>query len=138
ISYLIDPVSKAPVGKGGRLNMVAASMNETAKAAAARSDVPRSDKGIPFPISEAHLKYQKGFIKLDGDIGRPGPATQPFLDYLDQLRDLLAHATEAHRADSSKPSPRLTLAGLVARLLSFDRYRDSGFTESLFRQALFT
>lgn len=138
ISYLIDPVSKAPVGKGGRLNMVAASMNETAKAAAARSDVPRSDKGIPFPISEAHLKYQKGFIKVDGDIGRPGSATQPFLDYLDQLRDLLAQATEAHRARSSKPSPRLTLAGLVARLLSFDRYRNSGFTESLFRQALFT
>jgi DNA helicase-2/ATP-dependent DNA helicase PcrA len=138
ISYLIDPVTKAPVGKGGRPNMVAASMNDPAKAVAARSDVPRTDKGSPFPINEAHLKYQKGFIKLDGDIGRPGPATQPFLDYLDQLRDLLAQATEAHRTDRSKPPPRLTLAGLVARLLSFDRYRNSGFTASLFRQALFT
>lgn len=68
----------------------------------------------------------------------PGPSTRPFLEYLDQLRQRLAKATEDHKADPAKSPPRLTLAGLVARLLSFDRYRDSGFTESLFRQALFT
>src|SRR5262249_19040991 len=56
----------------------------------------------------------------------------------DNLRDGLTQATEAHRSDPAKPPPRLTLAGLVPRLLSFDRYRNSGFTESLFRQALFT
>jgi DNA helicase-2/ATP-dependent DNA helicase PcrA len=138
ISYLIDPVSKAPVGKGGRMVEVAASMNDAAKAAAARSALPGADKGVPFRINEAHLKYQKGFIKSVGEIIKPGPATGPFLDYLDQLRDLLAQATEAHRADPSKAPPHLTLAGVVARLLSFDRYRNSGFTESLFRQALFT
>jgi DNA helicase-2/ATP-dependent DNA helicase PcrA len=112
-------------------------MNDAAKASAARSARPGADTDAHFRINEAHLKYQKGFIKSDGDITRPGPATRPFLDYLDQLRNLLAQATEANRADSSKP-PRLILAGLVARLLSFDRYRNSGFTESLFRQALFT
>jgi DNA helicase-2/ATP-dependent DNA helicase PcrA len=138
ISYLIDPVSKAPVGKGGRMVEVAASMNDTAKSNEATSALPGADAGTPFRINEAHLKYQKWFIKSDGDITRPGPATKPFLDYLDQLRDLLAPATQAHRADPSKSPPRLTLAGLVARLLSFDRYRNSGFTESLFRQALFT
>jgi DNA helicase-2/ATP-dependent DNA helicase PcrA len=138
ISYLIDPVSKAPVGKRGGLVEVAASMNDSAKASAARSDLPGADTGARFRISEAHLKYQKGFIKSDGEIANPGPATRLFLNYLDQLRDRLAQATEAHRADPSKPPPRLTLAGLVARLLSFDRYRDSGFSESLFRQALFT
>jgi superfamily I DNA/RNA helicase len=138
ISYLIDPVSKAPVGKGGRMVEVAASMNDAGKSGAARSAPPGTDTGTPFPINEAHLTKQKGFIKMDGNIGQPGPTTQSLLAYLDQLRDRLAKATEAHKADPSKDKPRLTLAGLVARLLSFDRYLGSGFKESLFRQALFT
>jgi DNA helicase-2/ATP-dependent DNA helicase PcrA len=138
ISYLIDPVSKAPVGKGGRMVEVAASMSEADKSQAARSAPPGTHEGTPFPINAAHLKYQKGFIKADGDISRPGPATQPFLAYLDRLRDRLVQATAVFKAGRSKSAPRLTLAGLLARLLSFDRYRRSGFTESLFRQALFT
>jgi DNA helicase-2/ATP-dependent DNA helicase PcrA len=138
ISYLVDPVSKEPVGKNGRMVEVAASMNEAVKSAVARSAVPGTDAGTPFRINQAHLKYQKGFIKVDGDIGRPGPASRPFLDFLDKLRERLAQATEAYKADASNRPPRLTLAGLVARLLSFDRFRNSGFTYSLFRQALFT
>jgi DNA helicase-2/ATP-dependent DNA helicase PcrA len=138
ISYLIDPVSKAPVGKGGRMVEVAASMSGPDKSQAARSAPPATSEGTPFPVSAAHLKYQKGFIKTDGDIARPGPATQSFLDYLDRLRDRLVQATAALKAGRSKSAPRLTLAGLVARLLSFDRYRNSGFSASLFRQALFT
>jgi DNA helicase-2/ATP-dependent DNA helicase PcrA len=138
ISYLIDPVRKAPVGKGGRMVEVAASMNDRSKASVAITDMPRKDNGDTFRINEDHLKCQKGFIKSDGSIDNPGPATRDLLRYLDSLRDELAEATERYKAGQSEHKPRLTLAGLIARLLSFPRYRGSGFTEDLFRQALFT
>ena len=138
ISYLIDPVTKAPVGKNGRHVEVAASMNETTKSAAAITEPPRGKTGRSYPISQAHLGYQRGFIKEDGTIERPGPNTAPLLQYIAQIRDQLAQANEDHAAGRAKNGPRLTLAGLIARLLSFPRYRNSGFTESLFRQALFT
>jgi DNA helicase-2/ATP-dependent DNA helicase PcrA len=132
ISYLIDPVTKAPAGKGGRPVEVAASMNNPGKSSCARSSAP------DFPINEAHLKYQKGFIKTDGEIDAPGPSTASLLEYLDGIREKLADAMEAKSSGVKKKGPRLTLAGLLARLLSFPRFRDSGFTERLFRQALFT
>ena len=46
-------------------------------------------------------------------------------------------ATDAHQAGNGA-APRLTLSGLVARLLSFPQFRGVGFTPSLFREALFT
>jgi len=138
ISYLIDPVSTAPVGKNGRLVEVAASMNETGKSAYAISDVPRRD-GSPFSINEAHLAFQKGFIKENGGtIGNPGADRRDLFEYLDAIRQKLAVGLSAHQANPANARPRLTLAGLVARLVSFPRYRNSGFTDKLFRQALFT
>src|SRR5262249_50622049 len=63
---------------------------------------------------------------------------QELLKYIDDMRDLLVAGTKAHHADPKKNPLRLTLAGLVARILSLGRYQNSGFSESLFRQALFT
>jgi DNA helicase-2/ATP-dependent DNA helicase PcrA len=137
ISYLIDPVSKAPAGKNGRPVEVAASMSDLGKAAYATSDVPRND-GNRYRINQAHLAFQKAFIKENGTIGSPGRDRRDLFQYLDAIRDRLISATTAHQSNPANPRPRLTLAGLVARLLSFPRYRNSGFTEKLFRQALFT
>jgi len=123
ISYFFDPVSLAPVGKNGRRVEVAASMSEPARHSAAKAAPPS------FHISPAHLSLQKAFIKENGAIGSPGSDRLELFDYLDAVRTKLA-----------KPSrrPRLTLAGLIARVLCFGRYRKSGFTPQLFRQALFT
>jgi superfamily I DNA/RNA helicase len=144
ISYLVDPVSKVktPTSKRGPVE-VAASMNpkpphHADNAVYAIADVPRDDNGNRFRINEAHLSFQKGFIKETGAIGSPGPDRSDLFQYVDTIRDSLATATAGHAKDPANPRPRLTLAGLVARLLSFSRYRNSGFTEKLFRQALFT
>ncbi|MBW3597759.1 MAG: UvrD-helicase domain-containing protein, partial [Planctomycetes bacterium] len=137
ISYLIDPVIRAPAGKGGRLIEVAASMTDVGKSAYAISDVPRSG-GRPFFINQAHLAFQKAFIKENGTIGNPGPDRRDLFQYLDTIRNSLVNAVAANKKNPANSPPRLTLAGLVARLLSFDRYRSSGFTARLFRQALFT
>jgi DNA helicase-2/ATP-dependent DNA helicase PcrA len=131
ISYLIDPVSIAPAGKGGRQVMVAASMNDAVKAPHAKTAPP------PFAINESHLNFQKKFSGGKGFIGNPPPDRKPLFDYLDAIRREILNAVK-QRKDPKKPATRLSLAGLVARLLSFPRYRNSGFTESLFRQALFT
>jgi DNA helicase-2/ATP-dependent DNA helicase PcrA len=123
ISYLIDPVSKAPVGANGRLNEVWASAQESFKADAAISAPP------PFRIPQDHAAIQKAFLKSQGgQIGRPAPALQPLVAFVDDVRDrLLAGA-----------SNRLTLAGLVSRLLSLDFFRGVGFSRELFREGLFT
>jgi hypothetical protein len=141
---LEQTLTKALVGANGRLKEVAATIRDAnptkqkAKRAAARTAPPQDEAGKNFEISDAHLKFQKGFIKENGQIGKPAADRLGLLDYLDAIRDRLVAATKAHHANPAKNPLRLTLGGLVARLLSFDRYRKSGFTESLFRQALFT
>jgi DNA helicase-2/ATP-dependent DNA helicase PcrA len=137
ISYLVDPVTRAPAGKNGRMVEVAASMNDAGKTPYARSDVPRSN-GIPYPINSAHLAFQKAFIKDGGTIGNPGADRHELFQYLDTIRERLVGAVSARAINPASRQSRLTLAGLVARLLSFPRFRNSGFTEKLFRQALFT
>jgi DNA helicase-2/ATP-dependent DNA helicase PcrA len=132
ISYLIDPVSNAPAGKGGRSVMVAGSMNDAHKASYAVTEPP------PFPISEAHLGFQKKFTGGKSAIGNPAPDRRPLFLYIDRIRNSVINAIAVRSKAPTNPAPRLSLAGLVARLLSFDRYRSSGFTEGLFRQALFT
>jgi DNA helicase-2/ATP-dependent DNA helicase PcrA len=127
ISYLIDPLSYARAGKGGRSVMVAASMNDAAKQRWARTVPP------PFPINEAHLAFQKRLLKLDGgDIGSPHPQRAPLFQLADTVRADIA------RVRGSGSKPRLTLAGFISRLLAFPYFRNCGFSPSLFRQALFT
>lgn len=126
ISYLIDPVSKAPVGKGGREVEVWASNSEAAKSLAARTLPP------PFPINQRHAALQKSFIKAEGgDIGAPHPSRAQIVAFADIVRQELSALKQGDRG-------RLTLSGFVARLLAFPLFRLSGFTVSLFRQALFT
>lgn len=130
ISYLIDPVSMAPAGKisasgKAREVQVWASNNDAAKAAFAQSAPPG------FMLSPAHASIQKRLIKADGGkIGAPGPEYAPLFNYLDRIREKLV--------TTSEKKIRLSLGGLVSRLLSMEPFRSSGYTIELFRQALFT
>jgi DNA helicase II / ATP-dependent DNA helicase PcrA len=122
ISYLIDPVTKARVN--GRLVEVHASCREADRWPFAIAAPP------PYRITDAHASFQKQFRKSEGGgIDRPSPLHADLLAYVDAVRQQLVTA--------SKP-PRLTLSALVARLLSKPRFRNCGYTASLFRQALFT
>jgi DNA helicase-2/ATP-dependent DNA helicase PcrA len=121
ISYLIDPVTKDRVN--GQLVEVHASCREAVRWPCAISAPP------PYRISDAHATFQKQFRKSEGgSIDRPSPAHGDLLVYIDAVRNRLV-ATD---------KPRLTLSALVARLLSRPRFRNCGYTPSLFRQALFT
>jgi superfamily I DNA/RNA helicase len=131
ISYLIDPVTKGPAGKvsksTGKRGLVGvwASNPEAEKAALAVSAPP------PFRISNDHASIQKRTIKNDGGgIGVPGPTFGPLLSMLDQMRDDLVSRPEGQ--------VKMSLGGLVARLLSMPPFRNCGYTVELFRQALFT
>jgi DNA helicase-2/ATP-dependent DNA helicase PcrA len=130
LSYLIDPITTGAVTRGVP-PLVAASRSKYA--AQARSEP------ADFPVTENHLAFQKTVRGIYRTIpAAPPPEYQQLLTYIDDIRDRLVTGTAAHLADPKKHPLRLTLSGLVARLLSLDRYRNSGFTERLFRQALFT
>ena len=131
LSYLIDPVVNAPAGASGRSTMVWASCNDPHKAQFA----PVAPPG--FAVAPAHAAIQKAFRGSTAGIRNPRPETAPLLTYLDRLRTDLTDATEAHQ-QSGRQAPRLTLSGVVARLLAFPYFRDVGFTPALFREALFT
>jgi DNA helicase-2/ATP-dependent DNA helicase PcrA len=129
ISYLIDPVTQAPAGKEDssgerRLVEVWASCNDPDKASFATSAPP------PFAVSPTHAGIQKRMIKADGAIGAPGPTYASIIAFLDGIRDDLVRSDEA--------KIRLSLTGLVSRILAKDPFRSSGYTINLFRQALFT
>lgn len=127
LSYLIDPVTKAPAGKGARMVEVwASSLN--------KSHLPHASSAPPpFPVNQKHIDFQKKFFKANGGaVSAPAAAREPLVQFVDQIRDqLVAASTLGQR-------PRLTVAGLVSRLLADPFFRQSGFTVSLFRQALFT
>jgi DNA helicase-2/ATP-dependent DNA helicase PcrA len=131
LSYLIDPVVIAPAGAGGRSTMVWASCNDPAKAPHAPVEAP------DFAVGPGHAAIQKGFRGSTAGVRTPSPDIAPLLAYLDRIRDDLATATTAHQAGNGQ-APRLTLSGLVARLLAFPYFRGVGFTPALFREALFT
>ena len=132
LSYFFDPVTRANVGKRGRAVEVWASHNTSDDYAnAALTARP------PFPISQDHAAIQKGFLKAHGTVGSPGAVTEPLVNYLDEIRENLIAAGEAHSRGDASPV-RLTLSGLVARILSFAHFRKVGFTTKLFREALFT
>ena len=123
ISYLIDPVSRAPAGTNGRMVEVHASCRE-----ADRWPYAVSHPG-KYRISDAHATFQKQFRKSDGgSIDQPSPVHADLLKYVDEVRSRLV----------AIPNPRLTLSAFVARLLSKTRFRSCGYTPALFRQALFT
>jgi len=127
ISYLIDPVSKAPAGRSGRSVEVFASHREQGHRDHALTVPP------DFNINESHSSLQKRFRKFGrGSIDRAEPDRQRVLDYVDQIRQELVIAHAAGK------NVRLTLSGLVARLLSLPFFRASGFSIDMFRQALFT
>lgn len=132
LSYLIDPVVMAPAGKNGRSVMVWASCNDNARSQHAPVERP------PFPVADAHASIQKAYRGSTSGIQNPEGGIAQLLAYLDELRDKLAAATMAHNVSPGKPTPRLTLSGVVARLLSFPQFRGVGFTPALFREALFT
>lgn len=122
ISYLIDPVTKAQVN--GRRVEVHATCREADRWPYAVAAPPQ------YRIADTHAAFQKQFRKSQGgSIDNPSALHQSLLDYIDDMRDALA--------DSPTPG-RMTLAGLVARLLTRPRFRGSGYTVNLFRQALFT
>ena len=127
ISYLIDPISYAPAGKRGRTVMVCASDKEESRRQYAAVVPPA------YPISLEHQAFQKHFFKANGgDIGKPSADRRDVVRLVDDIRSGLVRAATGSRR------PRLTLSGFVARLLTTPFFRDSGYTEALFRQALFT
>jgi DNA helicase-2/ATP-dependent DNA helicase PcrA len=124
LSYLVDPVTKARPAGSKRPVMVWASNPKPDHAAAAVSEPPG------WRMNGHHIDCQKWFVKHgDGDVGSPEPDRRVLTDYLDKVRsDLVVAGGNA----------KLTLAGLIARLLAHPFFRGSGFTPEMFRQALFT
>jgi DNA helicase-2/ATP-dependent DNA helicase PcrA len=127
VSYLIDPVTSEPVAAGGKAVEVHATHPEDSRRPYALAAPPAA-----VHVSPKHAAIQKRFLKAHGSIGAPGPITRPLLDYVDAIRVRLLAAHDEGR------TPRLAIAGLVARLLTFDFFRNVGFSIDLFRQALFT
>lgn len=124
LSYLVDPVTLAVPEGGQRRCEVWASSPNSAHAAVAASVPPG------WRMNGHHIKCQKWFIKHgNGRIGAPEPNRKRLTDYLDRIRSALVNEGE---------HSRLTLAGLIARLLTDPFFRSSGFTPEMFRQALFT
>jgi DNA helicase-2/ATP-dependent DNA helicase PcrA len=128
ISYLIDPVSKAPAGADGRSIEVWASMADKDRAAYALTA-----RHPHAWVAQEHASIQKKIRKEHANrLDDPGPRLGPLLDYLDRIRNELVAAGQRGT------TIRLNLAGLVARLLRREPFRSSGYTPDLFRQALFT
>lgn len=124
LSYLIDPVTKAVPADGKRACEVWASHEQDGYSSRAVCQPPA------FRINGHHIKCQKWFVKHGtGRIGAPAPDRKRLTDYLDTIRTELVNAGG---------NARLTLAGLIARLLADPLFRGSGFTPDMFRQALFT
>jgi DNA helicase-2/ATP-dependent DNA helicase PcrA len=127
ISYLIDPVSRAPAGANGREIEVWASMRDEEKAAHALTARPE------VWVAEDHAGIQKRLRKAYSNrLDDAGPELAPLLAYLDRMRDELVRAGQRNRP------VRLSLGGLVARILRMEPFRSAGYSPKLFRQALFT
>lgn len=138
LSYLIDPVERCTNPATGRAVFCWATSDYANQA---RSKPP----GFFVPPDYAALQKeffrencnQVGFAASSSD-----PKLQALLDYLNKLRTDLVAAVDLAKANEAKglkaKYPKLTLAGLVARLLAFPYFRDSGYTTALFRQSLLT
>src|SRR5205807_1050838 len=81
LSYLIDPVVKAPAGKNGRAVEVWASCNDVDKTAHAPTAPPS------FFMTTDHAAIQKRLRKAYSNrLDDPGPDLGPVLNFLDQIR----------------------------------------------------
>ena len=131
ISYLIDPVVRAPVGAPKangerRLKEVWASCNEKWESSFAVSAPP------PFPVSPDHAKIQKRVIKADGGaIGAPGPRFGSVSTFRRRGQGVADRRAGARDQDEPRRPrrPAVRLSRRSARC---------GYTINLFRQALFT
>ncbi len=104
--------------------MVWASNTNAGHAAHAQSAPPA------FPIPQGHTEYQKKFRNAGGrGIGPTPPDRAAVLAVVDQVRSNLVQSAQ---------HTRLSIQGLVARILSLPFFRGMGFTAAMFRQALFT
>lgn len=130
ISYLIDPVRMRTIPGKSKAVEVHATHRESD-----RWDY--ADSLHRFRIVDGHAQCQKRFRKHNArGLDSPHPRTAELLNYVDQIRDRLVAVMDGAATD--KDMPVLTLAGFVARLLSFPQFRHCGYTPELFRQALLT
>lgn len=124
LAYFFDPVELKNVpGHRGPV-LVWATADEDR-----RPYAKTADPGMRMTTDYASIQRK---VRGGRSLREPEPI-RPLLRYLDELRDRIVAATQ-----TGSPTVRLTLSGLVARLLSMDYFRLSGFNLSLFRQALFT
>jgi DNA helicase-2/ATP-dependent DNA helicase PcrA len=138
LSYLIDPVERCVNSATGRMVFCWATSDHHAQA---------TTKTPGFFVPPDYAALQREFFRDNcNQVGlgalSSDPKLQTLLDYLNKLRADLVAAVDLAKANEAKglkaTYPKLTLAGLVARLLSFPFFRDSGYTSALFRQSLLT
>ena len=139
LSYLIDPVERGTNPATGRKVFCWAT-----------SDYPDQaySKGPGFFLPKDYASLQKQFFKehcsdqVGLAVSAVDPKLQALIDYLNKMRADLVTAIDIANAAKAKGQlakyPKLTLTGLVARLLTFPYFRDTGYTPALFRQSLFT
>lgn len=138
LSWFIDPLTRPRNPATGKPKRCAAGFRDDSMAAMAPTVRP---SWVP---DQGHLKVQAqcwelfcGKNNLGPTVRSSDPDFNEVLDYLADLRDTLPKAWAKFDAGTSK-KPRLTLAGLVARLISMPLFRSAGYSMELFRQAMFT
>ena len=125
LSYLIDPITKQKIPTSKRAVEVWASAHDSNKRIYAVSKPP------DFWINNYHANCQKKFFKYGGgNIGNPTSDRKRLSDLIDTIRTNLSNTNVG--------DIRLTLSGLIARLLADPLFREAGYTMDMFRQALFT
>jgi len=139
LSYLIDPVERVSNPATGRQVFCWATSDYADQA---------HSKGPGFFIPKDYSSLQKQFFRehcsdqVGLSVSAIDPKLQELIDYLNKLRTDLVTAVDTANAAMAKGQPakypKLTLTGLVARLLTFPYFRDTGYTPALFRQSLFT
>lgn len=132
ISWFVDPIKKE------RNAYICASIKN------ARSE--QSPVALPaFLSSDDHIKIQAALFSAksvpmkDGHDER-SPDDDAFNETLDFLKDIRASLIGAWKDfdDRKSKRPRLTMAGLIARLITMPLFRDTGYSLELFLQAMFT
>jgi superfamily I DNA/RNA helicase len=138
LSWFIDPLTRPINPASGKPKRCAAGFRDDSMAAMAPTVRP---SWVP---DEGHLRVQAqcwelycGKNNLGPTVRSSDPEFNVVLDYLADLRDKLPKAWAKFDAGKAK-KPRLTLAGLAARLISMPLFRNTGYSMELFRQAMFT